>query len=80
MDQPRRTGQGRRAGVDPGSGADRLGPLAGPRQPALPTAEALLALAPRLLAAGHAVRARDALPLYVRDKVARTTLEREGQA
>lgn len=60
--------------------ADRLGPLAGPRQPALPTAEALLALAPRLLAAGHAVRARDAQPLYVRDKVARTTLEREAGA
>ena len=31
-----------------------------------------------LLAAGAAVAARDALPLYVRDKVARTTAEREG--
>lgn len=61
------------------AGADRLGALAGPRQTVLPTAEALLALAPRLLAAGHAVRARDALPLYVRDKVALTTLERESQ-
>lgn len=59
---------------------DRLDLPAAPRQPALPTAQALLSLAPALLAAGHAVDARDALPLYVRDKVARTTLEREGRA
>lgn len=58
--------------------ADRLAGLDGPRQPALPTAEALLSLAPALLAAGRAVAAQDALPLYVRDKVARTTAEREG--
>ncbi|MCB2017128.1 MAG: tRNA (adenosine(37)-N6)-threonylcarbamoyltransferase complex dimerization subunit type 1 TsaB [Hydrogenophaga sp.] len=58
--------------------AGRLDGLTGPRQPALPTADALLALAPALMAAGQAVAARDALPLYVRDKVARTTLEREG--
>ncbi len=45
---------------------------------ALPTATALLRLAPQLLARGDAVAARDALPLYVRDKVARTTAEREG--
>jgi tRNA threonylcarbamoyladenosine biosynthesis protein TsaB len=45
---------------------------------ALPTASALLRLAPRLLAGGGAVAARDALPLYVRDKVAKTTAEREG--
>ncbi|MGE0098815.1 MAG: tRNA (adenosine(37)-N6)-threonylcarbamoyltransferase complex dimerization subunit type 1 TsaB [Hydrogenophaga sp.] len=45
---------------------------------ALPTASALLRLAPRLLASGAALAARDALPLYVRDKVARTTAEREG--
>ncbi len=50
------------------------------RQTAWPTAQALLSLAPALLRAGHAVAARDALPLYVRDKVARTTLEREGTA
>jgi tRNA threonylcarbamoyladenosine biosynthesis protein TsaB len=60
--------------------SDRLGGLAAPRQFALPNAAALLSLAPALLAAGQAVMARDALPLYVRDKVARTTLEREGQA
>ena len=59
---------------------DRLDLPALPRQPALPTAQALLSLAPALLAAGHAVDAREALPLYVRDKVARTTLEREGRA
>ena len=51
--------------------------LPGERQAALPTAAALLRLAPRLLAAGGAVAAQDALPLYVRDKVAQTTAERE---
>jgi tRNA threonylcarbamoyladenosine biosynthesis protein TsaB len=59
---------------------DALGPLNGQRRSALPTAEALLRLAPGLLAAGRTVAARDALPLYVRDKVARTTAEREGSA
>lgn len=54
-----------------------LADLPGPRERALPTAEALLALAPGLLAAGQAVAAQDALPLYVRDQVARTTAERE---
>ncbi len=49
---------------------------AGRRVPALPTAAALLALAPALLAAGAAVPADQALPLYVRDKVAQTTAER----
>ncbi len=43
---------------------------------ALPTAAALLRLAPALLAAGAAVPAAQALPLYVRDKVALTTDER----
>lgn len=43
----------------------------------LPTASALLRLAPGLLASGAAVAAQDALPLYVRDKVAQTTAERE---
>lgn len=42
----------------------------------LPTAAAMLRLAPALLAAGEAVAARDALPRYIRDKVARTTVER----
>ncbi len=43
---------------------------------ALPTAAALLRLAPALLAAGNAVAAADALPRYIRDKVAQTTAER----
>ena len=43
---------------------------------ALPTACALLRLAPALLADGRAVSATEALPLYVRDKVAQTTAER----
>jgi tRNA threonylcarbamoyladenosine biosynthesis protein TsaB len=43
---------------------------------ALPTAAAMLRLAPALLAAGHGVDALHALPLYVRDKVALTTEER----
>jgi len=44
---------------------------------ALPTATALLRLMPGLLAQGAAVDAADALPLYVRDKVAQTTAERQ---
>ena len=43
---------------------------------ALPTAAAMLRLAPALLAAGNAVVAEQALPLYIRDKVALTTEER----
>ena len=43
---------------------------------ALPTATALLRLAPALLGAGQCVDAAEALPLYVRDKVAQTTDER----
>ncbi|MBV7431433.1 tRNA (adenosine(37)-N6)-threonylcarbamoyltransferase complex dimerization subunit type 1 TsaB [Acidovorax sp. sif1233] len=54
---------------------DRLAPDA-PHVAALPTAGALLRLAPALLAAGHGVPARDALPRYIRDKVAQTTAER----
>ena len=45
----------------------------------LPTARALLQLAPSLIAAGRLVEAQDALPLYIRDKVALTTAEREAQ-
>ncbi len=45
---------------------------------ALPTATALLRLAPALLAAGAAVPASEALPRYIRDKVAQTTAEREA--
>lgn len=43
---------------------------------ALPTASAMLRLAPALLAAGGAVAPAQALPTYIRDKVAQTTLER----
>ena len=54
---------------------DRLAPTA-PHVTALPTATALLRLAPALIAAGQAVAAGDALPRYIRDKVAQTTAER----
>jgi len=47
-----------------------------PCWPALPTAGAMLRLAPALLAAGNAVAAAEALPRYIRDKVALTTQER----
>jgi len=57
----------------------RLGTLAAERRLALPDAPALLRLAPGLMASGAARAARDAQPLYVRDKVARTTEEREGR-
>lgn len=43
---------------------------------ALPTAAAMLRLAPQLLAEGKAVLAEHALPSYIRDKVAKTTAER----
>lgn len=46
------------------------------RVQALPEAAAMLRLAPALLAAGQAVRADQALPRYIRDKVAQTTDER----
>lgn len=46
------------------------------RVEALPTAGAMLRLAPALLAGGQGVRAALALPLYIRDKVALTTEER----
>jgi tRNA threonylcarbamoyladenosine biosynthesis protein TsaB len=48
-----------------------------PTRDALPTATALLRLAPGLAAAGHCVDPALALPLYVRDKVAQTTAERD---
>jgi tRNA threonylcarbamoyladenosine biosynthesis protein TsaB len=57
---------------------ERLGPGA-PSVAALPTAEALLRLAPALAAAGGLVAAADALPLYIRDKVAKTTAERMAE-
>lgn len=51
-------------------------PVTLPCWQALPTAAAMLRLAPALLAAGNAVAADQALPLYIRDKVALTTEER----
>jgi len=58
-----------------------LGGWSGSALPAIgPTAQAIVRLAPAQLAAGLAVDAADALPLYVRDKVALTTLEREAAA
>ena len=54
----------------------RLPALLAQRVDALPTATAILRLAPVLLVAGAAVRADLALPRYIRDKVAKTTLER----
>ena len=52
--------------------------LALPHIHCLPTARALLKLAPALIAAGGLHDAEFALPLYIRDKVALTTAEREA--
>lgn len=57
---------------------DRLAPAA-QHLLALPTATALLRLAPKLIADGQLVDASYALPLYIRDKVAKTTAEREAE-
>ena len=48
-----------------------------PQVVAWPTAAAILRLAGALWAKGEAVEAADAQPVYVRDKVAQTTEERE---
>ena len=58
--------------------APRLRALLGVRCTALPTAAALLRVASAPLALDQAVRPHDVLPLYVRDKVALTTAEREA--
>jgi len=50
--------------------------LSAPQVTALPTAAALLRLAPAAWAQGAAVPPEEALPLYIRDKVAQTTDER----
>lgn len=50
-----------------------------PALPAMPSAEALIRLAPLAWAQGDAVDPQDALPLYVRDKVAQTTAERMAE-
>lgn len=57
---------------------ERLGPDA-LHLPVLPTAAALLRLAPSWIAAGGAVPASEALPRYIRDKVAKTTAERAAE-
>lgn len=44
----------------------------------LPTAHTLIGLAADMLAKGQQVRPADALPIYVRNKVAQTTAEREA--
>lgn len=54
----------------------RLSAGHGWRVTAMPSAQAMLRLAPTLLASGCAVPAAQALPTYVRDKVAQTTAER----
>lgn len=54
----------------------RLGALAGQVHPARPHARTLLRLAPPLIEAGHASAPGQALPLYVRDRVALTSAER----
>lgn len=62
--------------------ADRLLDTAAagvPRIPAMPCAQAMLRLAPALLAAGLAVSAEHAMPRYIRDKVAKTTAERAAE-
>ena len=69
-------GNGMLAGNVFASYGARLPDGPGLRLLALPTATAMLRLAPALLAAGGAVRADQALPIYIRDKVAQTTLER----
>jgi tRNA threonylcarbamoyladenosine biosynthesis protein TsaB len=67
------------AGHLPETYVARLPACAGRPAQALPTARALLRLAPALLAAGGARPAEQALPIYVRDQVAKTTLERAAE-
>ena len=62
--------------VYPGRVELALGAAPRPCEAALPSAQALLSLAPQLLQQGLAVPPEQALPLYVRDKVAKTTAER----
>ena len=50
--------------------------LSGQHMFAMPTAQALLRLSPVAFGQGLAVLPEDALPLYIRDKVAQTTQER----
>jgi tRNA threonylcarbamoyladenosine biosynthesis protein TsaB len=67
------------AGNALGAFGERLVTGAAERAPdALPRARALLALAPALIEHGALVDAALALPLYVREKVAQTTAERDA--
>ena len=62
-----------------GAFGERLATGVAERAPdALPRASALLALAPALIERGALVDAALALPLYVREKVAQTTAERDA--
>jgi tRNA threonylcarbamoyladenosine biosynthesis protein TsaB len=54
-------------------------PGALPQSHALPMADAMLRLVPQGLRTGQLVDAQDALPLYIRDKVAKTTEERQRE-
>ena len=49
-----------------------------PRLSSWPAASAMLGLVPHLIAQGHAVDASQAMPRYIRNKVAQTTAEREA--
>jgi tRNA threonylcarbamoyladenosine biosynthesis protein TsaB len=62
--------------VDTAAAHPSAAPPAQQRISAVPTAVAMLQLAPQLLASGQAVAAEHALPVYVRNKVAQTTAER----
>lgn len=62
--------------VYPGRVEQAMGARVRPCVAALPSAQALLRLAPALLQQGAALPPEGALPLYVRDKVAKTTAER----
>jgi tRNA threonylcarbamoyladenosine biosynthesis protein TsaB len=85
--QPPALGRPEGAAVPPGwalagNVLDLHGPrlaATGERIAALPTARALLRLAPQMLAAGPSHAAAQALPLYIRDKVAQTTQERAAE-
>ncbi|MBI2750723.1 MAG: tRNA (adenosine(37)-N6)-threonylcarbamoyltransferase complex dimerization subunit type 1 TsaB [Burkholderiales bacterium] len=59
--------------------ADALAAATAQRMAALPTASAMLRLAPQLIAAGKTVAAEHAWPSYIRDKVAKTTAERMAE-
>lgn len=59
---------------------DALQDKAAVHVPALPTAQAMLALAPGLIAQGLLQEAAQIAPLYIRDKVALTTEERARAA